>query len=39
MGQILEITQGKIEIKWQEFIQTIQIIYQLMIFMRTKGIQ
>lgn len=33
MGQFFEITQGKIGAKWQEFIHTIQIIYQLMIFM------
>lgn len=32
MGQILEITQGKVGMKWQEFTQTIQIICQLKIF-------
>lgn len=31
MGHLLEIIQGKIWIKWQEFMQTIQIIYQVMI--------
>lgn len=39
MGQILEMTWGKIGIKWQELIHTIQIIDQLMIFMRTKDTQ
>lgn len=39
MGQLLEVAQSKIGIKWQEFIQTTQIIYQLMIYMGTKDIQ
>lgn len=36
MGQILEVIQSNNGIKREEFTQTIQIFYQVMIFMRTK---